>query len=294
LNTSAATAVAVKINPINKAPVLDAINNVVLCATTNSQTIQLTGASAVEPTQTYTLSIASNQPLFDVLTVNTTGATTGVINYQLKPTVTSGTATITVTIKDNGGTANGGVDTYQRSFTITVNPLPIVNITSDKGSNVSKGEVVLLTATGGATYSWTASTNSILSGAQTAVAEVRPQANTIYTVTATSNLGCKNTTTFSISTVEDFKVDATNVLTPNGDGKNDKWVIRNIDSYPDNELKIFDRSGRLVFSQRNYNNTWDGKVNGQPLAEGTYYYWLTISGGAKTAKGFITIITKAN
>jgi large repetitive protein len=290
LNTSAATAVAIKINPINKAPVLDAINNVVLCATTNSQTIQLTGASAVEPTQTYTLSIASNQALFDVLTVNTAG----LITYQLKPGTTSGVATITVTIKDNGGTANGGVDTYQRSFTITVNPLPIVNISSDKGSSVSKGEIVHLTATGGATYSWTATTNSILSGAQDAIAEVRPQANTMYTVTATSNLGCKNTNTFSISTIEDFKVDATNVLTPNGDGKNDKWVIRNIDSYPDNELKIFDRSGRLVFSQRNYNNTWDGKVNGHPLAEGTYYYFLSISGGAKTAKGFITIITKAN
>lgn len=290
LNTSAATAVAVKINPINKAPVLDAINNVVLCATTNSQTIQVTGASAVEPTQTYTLSIASNQALFDVLTINTAG----LITYQLKPATTSGVATITVTIKDNGGTANGGVDTYQRSFTITVNPLPIVNISSDKGSSVSKGDIVHLTATGGVSYSWTATTNSILSGAQAATAEVRPQANTMYTVTATSNLGCKNTMNFSISTIEDFKVDATNVLTPNGDGKNDKWVIKNIDSYPDNELKIFDRSGRLVFSQRNYNNTWDGKVNGNPLAEGTYYYFLSISGGAKTAKGFITIITKAN
>lgn len=290
LNTSAATAVAVKINAINKAPVLDAINNVVLCATTNSQTIQLTGASAVEPTQTYTLSIASNQALFDVLTVNAAG----LITYQLKAGTASGVATITVTIKDNGGTANGGVDTYQRTFTITVNPLPIVTITSDKGNSVSKGDVVLLTANGGATYTWTATTNSINSGAQAAVAEVRPQANTIYTVTATSNLGCKNTGTFTISTIEDFKVDATNVLTPNGDGKNDKWVIRNIDSYPDNELKIFDRSGRLVFSQRNYNNTWDGKVNGHPLAEGTYYYFLSISGGVKTAKGFITIITKAN
>jgi len=286
LNTSAATAVAIKINAINKAPVLDAINNVVLCATTNSQTIQVTGASAVEPTQTYTLSIASNQALFDVLTINTAG----LITYQLKPNTTSGVATITVTIKDNGGTANGGVDTYQRSFTITVNPLPIVNISSDKGSSVSKGDIVHLTATGGATYSWTATTNSIISGAQEAIAEVRPQANTMYTVTATSNQGCKNTMNFTISTIEDFKVDATNVLTPNGDGKNDKWVIRNIDSYPDNELKIFDRSGRLVFSQRNYNNTWDGKVNGHPLAEGTYYYFLSISGGARVWKGFITII----
>jgi gliding motility-associated-like protein len=290
LNTSAATAVAIKIDAINKAPVLDAVNNIVHCATTHSQTIQLTGASAIEPTQTYTLSIASNQALFDVLTVNAAG----LITYQLKASAASGVATITVTIKDNGGTANGGVDTYQRTFTITVNPLPVITITSDKGNSVSKGEIVHLTATGAATYNWTATTSSIISGAHTAVAEVRPQTNTTYQVTAATNLGCNSTASYSIATIEDFKVDATNVLTPNGDGKNDRWVIRNIDSYPDNELKIFDRSGRMVFSQRNYNNTWDGKVNGHPLAEGTYYYFLTISGGAKTAKGFITIIRKAN
>ncbi|OQP40008.1 hypothetical protein A4H97_17475 [Niastella yeongjuensis] len=289
LNTSTATAVAVKINGINKAPVLDAINNVTLCATTSSQTIQLTGASAVEPAQTYTLGIASSQAYFDVLSVNAAG----LITYQLKSGVTSGVTTITVTIKDNGGTANGGVDTYQRTFTITVNPLPVVTIASDKGNSVSKGDVVHLTATGGATYNWTAN-SSIVSGQQDAVAEVRPQANTTYQVTAVSNMGCNNTASINIATIEDFKVDATNVLTPNGDGKNDKWVIRNIDSYPDNELKIFDRSGRLVFSQRNYNNNWDGKVNGNPLSEGTYYYFLSISGGAKTAKGFITIILKAN
>lgn len=289
LNTSTATPVDITVTPINKAPLLDAINNVSICATTDAHTIQVTGASAVEPTQIYTLSISSNQAYFDALTINNAG----LINYSLKNNVTSGAATITVTIKDNGGTANGGVDTYQRSFTITVNPLPVVTITSDKGNSVSKGDIAHLTASGGATYNWEAS-SSIISGQQSAVAEVRPQANTTYRVTATSADGCSHSATFSMSVIEDFKVDATNVLTPNGDGKNDRWVIRNIDSYPDNELKIFDRAGRLVYSQRNYNNTWDGRVNGNPLAEGTYYYYLSISGGAKTAKGYITIILKAN
>src|SRR5262249_38227109 len=35
-----------------------------------------------------------------------------------------GTATITVTVKDDGGTARGGNDTTVRSFTVTINPLP--------------------------------------------------------------------------------------------------------------------------------------------------------------------------
>jgi gliding motility-associated-like protein len=96
-----------------------------------------------------------------------------------------------------------------------------------------------------------------------------------------------------LKVVEDFKVDAINILTPNGDGKNDKWVIKNIDSYPNNEVKIYDRSGRLVYTRRNYSNEWDATMNGSPLAEGTYYYILTIEGG-KTAKGYITIIRDRN
>ncbi len=102
--------------------------------------------------------------------------------------------------------------------------------------------------------------------------------------------GCSRDGNITISVVEDFKVDATNILTPNGDGKNDRWIIRNIDSYPNNEVKIFDRAGRLVYQRRNYNNEWDGRLNGQPLAEGAYYYILTINNGARTAKGAITII----
>jgi large repetitive protein len=292
LNTSVATAISIRVTPINKAPVLDAIPNQVVCAdpvSANAYTIQLTGMGAVEPTQTYTVSVASNQAYFSGLSVTASG----LINYRLNNNVTSGVTTITVTIKDNGGTANGGVDTYQRNFTITINPLPVITITSDLGNSVSKGEIVHLTATGGGTYLWEFD-NTIISGQQTAVAEVRPQTNTSYWVRTTTAAGCSDKASINIAVVEDFKVDATNVLTPNGDGKNDKWVIRNIDSYPDNEVKIFDRTGRLVYSQRNYNNNWDGKVNGHPLAEGTYYYFLTIASGTKTAKGFITIILKAN
>jgi gliding motility-associated-like protein len=164
-----------------------------------------------------------------------------------------------------------------------------VTITSDKGATVSKGETLRLTAAGGATYQW-ADAAGIISERQNAALEVRPQANTTYEVTATNAAGCSATGTISIAVLNDFKVDATNILTPNGDGRNDRWVIRNLDSYPDNEVKIFDRAGRLVYQRRNYTNTWDGTVNGSPLAEGTYYYILTISGGAATAKGYITIV----
>jgi len=43
-----------------------------------------------------------------------------------------------------------------------------------------------------------------------------------------------------------FIVYPANVLTPNGDGNNDTWIIKDLERYPDNEIRIFDRAGRLV------------------------------------------------
>jgi len=81
-----------------------------------------------------------------------------------------------------------------------------------------------------------------------------------------------------------------NVFSPNGDGLNDKWVIENIDSYPDHILTLLDRSGRVLQQLRNYQNDWNGTVNGQPLEEGTYYYTIRFQKGSNTIKkGFITI-----
>jgi gliding motility-associated-like protein len=285
LNTSAPVPVIVRVVFVNQPPTLDVISNVAICKDVQTHTIQLSGASATEPGQTYTITATSTSNIFDVLSVGAGN----VLSYRLKADAAAGAATVAVTIRDNGGTTGGAVDSLRRTFTITVNAPPLITITSDKGASVSKGDIVKLTATGGSTYVWTAA-DGIISGQRSAVLEVKPQANTSYEVTAASAAGCTATASFALSVVADFKVDAVNILTPNGDGRNDRWVIRNLDSYPDNEVKIYDRAGRLIYSRRNYSNDWDGTVNGSPLAEGTYYYILTIQNGAKTATGYITIV----
>lgn len=66
-----------------------------------------------------------------------------------------------------------------------------------------------------------------------------------------------------------------NTFTPNGDGKNDTFVIPGLAEYPDNTLEIFNRWGSQVFrSGAGYKNDWTG--NG--LNEGTYFYILRITG----------------
>jgi gliding motility-associated-like protein len=287
----------ISISDVNEIPTLDPVASQTICYTTSAQNVALTGITAgPESAQTTTVTAtSSNNNLFQNITATNTG-NSGNISYRVKSGA-SGTATITVTVKDDGGTDNGGVDTYSRTFVITVNPLPIIAITADNGNNnsatgieISKGESLKLTATGGVSYVW-ATHSSIISGQNTATLTVRPRETTTYTVTATNGSGCTDSKTFTVTVVEDYaKVKATNILSPNGDGYNDKWVIDNIDFYPNNEVKIFDKAGRPIYSKKGYDNSWDGNLNGTALSEGTYYYVIDFGTSRPKFKGFITVI----
>ncbi|WP_316818041.1 gliding motility-associated C-terminal domain-containing protein [Pedobacter nyackensis] len=83
---------------------------------------------------------------------------------------------------------------------------------------------------------------------------------------------------------------ANNMITPNGDGVNDTWIVKNIHLHPNNELKIYDREGRLVFEMIGYDNSWGGLFNGNPLPEDSYYYILVIDSGKIKKTGFISIV----
>jgi len=72
-----------------------------------------------------------------------------------------------------------------------------------------------------------------------------------------------------------------NVITPNGDGKNDFFIINGVESFPFNELLVLNRWGQVVFSENNYQNNWNGvyKNTNISLKTGTYYYTLRIVDG---------------
>ena len=85
----------------------------------------------------------------------------------------------------------------------------------------------------------------------------------------------------------------TPIMTPNGDGKNDLFVIACLDN-PDNILSIFNRFGELVYSQNNYDNTWAGvSSSGNELPENGYMWVLELNqtgGGVVIQQGTITIL----
>jgi gliding motility-associated-like protein len=210
-----------------------------------------------------------------------------------KATVTttgsSSSATGNYTLIPDGAVSNNYSFNYVNG-TLTINALPIISINSDKGGQISKGDRVFLMATGGTNYVW-ANNSSIVSGLNSAILEVRPRETTTYTLTVSNASGCSETKTFTLTVLEDYeKVKATNILSPNGDGINDKWIIDNIDFYPNNEVKIFDKAGRLVYRKKGYDNSWDATLNGMPLAEGTYYYVIDFGTNRRVFKGFITVV----
>lgn len=63
------------------------------------------------------------------------------------------------------------------------------------------------------------------------------------------------------------------IVTPNGDGINDTWMIGSIQLYPGTKVEIYTRSGNLIFSSTNYFNDWAGtNENGRVVPTGSYYY----------------------
>ncbi|MBA7541119.1 hypothetical protein ES705_33426 [subsurface metagenome] len=86
-------------------------------------------------------------------------------------------------------------------------------------------------------------------------------------------------------------------ISPNGDGMNDTWIIHGIENYPDNNVKIYNRWGNLIFEIDNYDNTlnmWDGSVNrgmnlGKKVSNGTYFYILELKEIKQVKTGYIVV-----
>ncbi len=116
----------------------------------------------------------------------------------------------------------------------------------------------------------------------------------------------EQTTTYYLW-VRDFKMDITydsvtvfvepcitppeipNVFTPNGDGFNDLFAFKNHELW-ELETCIRNRWGQVVFEGQN-DNWWDGTIQGQPAAEGVYFYVVTARNHFGQYKEFHGVVT---
>ncbi|HKR05630.1 MAG TPA: gliding motility-associated C-terminal domain-containing protein [Bacteroidia bacterium] len=95
--------------------------------------------------------------------------------------------------------------------------------------------------------------------------------------------------------IEAYLGSIVNAITPNGDGKNDAFVIegKNLKSL---KVSIIDRSGKIIHQWNNLHGFWDGKLqNGEPAKAGTYIYDIfaqTNSGSPISKSGTIYLLLK--
>ncbi len=81
------------------------------------------------------------------------------------------------------------------------------------------------------------------------------------------------------------------IITPNNDGYNDTWIIKNIDLFPNAEVFVFSRWGKQVFNTKNIPaNAWDGTFKGKLLPTDSYHFILHLNDGSEPRTGVISII----
>lgn len=174
------------------------------------------------------------------------------------------------------------------STAIIVNALPAVTLTSDLGTEIIQGQTITITASGGVNYAWIGA--DIQSGQHTSIIKVRPKETSAYTVIGTNVQGCSDVMELIITVKKDQPLIPNNVITPNGDGKNDTWIIKNIEQYPNNKVSIYDRAGRMMYSKTAYTNNWDGTWNGKLLNEDAYIYVIDMGNDLGVIRGTVSII----
>ncbi|MBP4138505.1 T9SS type B sorting domain-containing protein [Flavobacterium sp. P7388] len=105
----------------------------------------------------------------------------------------------------------------------------------------------------------------------------------IYNAVARKKKGCGMSNTLLI-----YVVDYPRFFTPNGDGFNDIWQIKNASYLPDFEISIFDRYGKLVKQMNQQSSGWSGLFNNQQLPADDYWFTLLFADG-KNVKGHFSL-----
>jgi gliding motility-associated-like protein len=112
----------------------------------------------------------------------------------------------------------------------------------------------------------------------------------VATVTSSeTELSPENNTSSAVIQVQPLFIP--NVITPNGDGSNDRFEIKGLGRFVSNEIVIINRWGDSVYQRVNYQNDWS--ANG--LSNGTYFYVLVTideAGKRHEFKGWIQVITE--
>jgi gliding motility-associated-like protein len=194
---------------------------------------------------------------------------------------TNGTVKLTLTT-----TNNGPCPASSDAMILTIKAPPTVNggvkYVLEQSSTILSGGVVGLNLR----YVW--SPAIYLNSDTIANPTCTPIKDVAYQLQVEDALGCTSTGDIMVKVLKHPEVP--NVFTPNGDGINDRWQIKNLADYPDCTVDIYDRYGQLVFHSAGYTTPWDGTSKSKPLPAATYYYIINPKNSLKPIAGFVDVV----
>jgi gliding motility-associated-like protein len=203
------------------------------------------------------------------------------------------------------------------SMLIRVHPLPVVSLVADLDTMCVATEVNLFaTADKGTPYESTARTAkynySWYYFDSTAAPSMFVQFNEndledttvnvkpflvpehTYYVTVVDSMGCAMYDSVVLHPQHNQNLVIPNLITPNGDNKNDVLVIKDkdtgVDIFPGATMQVYNRWGQAVYRSESYQNNWGG----QNCTEGVYYYTLDAGCGKDEYKGWVQIMSNEN
>jgi gliding motility-associated-like protein len=174
----------------------------------------------------------------------------------------------------------------------------IFSVTANAGPDIiiAPGQFAQLNGSGGVSYFWYANLPAYFNNQFIANPLTQPTADTtLYFVQVTGPNGCigiDSVWVFVVDTATDpgLFANVQNVITPNGDGRNDFLNIPELIGSDKCELVVMDRWGYQVYRSEDYQNNWNGQTTGgAELPDGTYYFILRTPAKIKY-KGPVTII----
>ncbi len=164
------------------------------------------------------------------------------------------------------------------------------SIASECGEENGLLEVLASGGNGGYTYNWVGAPNgSVIDGIDAGQ----------YTIVVEDEEGCSVETVWDLACIPLVEVEPYTFISPNGDQRNDRWLIDHILLYPESEVWVYNRWGNLVHHASPYLNDWDGTFTegrkvGEPLPAATYYFVIdTKKKSQDPVKGFLEIQTSA-
>lgn len=153
--------------------------------------------------------------------------------------------------------------------TISMQPDPV----ADAGPNVDtpQGSSVQLNGTGGSVVVWSPGESLNDSLIYNPIAS--PDSTTTYTMYIMDALGCMGQDEITITILDtSIYLQIANVVTPNGDGFNDNWLMTGLDKFQQVEVSVYNSYGKRIYYSENYMNDWDVTNSGVRIPDGAYMY----------------------